>query len=110
MPPSPFRLARIEAVTKMVTEGFSTREIAELLHIAPTTVRDYRNDPERKKARKRQRKYPVTGISIPAGGTPVAAVKSRWKSGGPAGDPGLAGAAIRGRQMRAVTGYYARRA
>ena len=102
------RKRRIVRVQALKAQGLSSVEIGRRLKLAPSTVRDYINDPLRLRARHRQRHYPVRGVHMPAGGTPIAAVKSHWKSGGPAGEPGLAGAAIRGRQMRAVIGYYAR--
>lgn len=106
---SAIRRARIVKVQALKKHGFSSPEIGKRLNLAPSTVRDYLNDPYRGKARKRQRKFPVVGVSMPAGGTEISAVKTRWKSGAPAQPEGPAGAAKRGRQMRAVIGYYARK-
>jgi hypothetical protein len=106
---SVLRKRRIARVQALKSQGLSSAEIGRRLKLAPSTVRDYSNDPLRKRARHRQRKYPVRGVHMPAGGTAIEAVKANWKRGGPAGEPGLADATLRGRQMRAVIGYYARR-
>ena len=106
---SVLRRRRIVRVQALKAQGLSSAEIGRRLKLAPSTVRDYSNDPLRKRARHRQRRYPVRGVTMPAGGTSIEAVKTHWKRGAPAGQPGLADATLRGRQMRAIIGSYARR-
>lgn len=97
--PSALRKARVRDVLRLTRQGKSSSEIAKQLGIAPSTVRDYRNDPYRTKARVRQRVYGVTGIKT------VTEMHPPWKKSAPS----KLGASHRGRQMRALTGYYARR-
>ena len=100
------RRERLRAIRAAKKRGLTSKQIGAEIGIAPSTVRDYLNDPGREKARIRQRRYSVVGISMPAGGTPIRDVKARWKRGGPHRGEGMEAARIRGRQMRAVTGYY----
>lgn len=99
MTPSTLRKARIRDVARLRRQGLSSTQIGERLGLKPSTVRDYWNDPYREKARRRQRKYGVTGIKT------VTEMHPPWKKS----RPSEKGASFRGRQMRALTGYYARR-
>ena len=102
------RASRVGIVRELTRRGYSSREIGERLGIAPSTVRDYRTDPERASARIRQRKLAVVGVDMPEGGTPIAGVKPRWKRGAPHRGEGMFHARVRGRQMRAIIGWYHR--
>lgn len=104
-----FRLRRIRRIAGLRSQGLSSRQIGHRLGLAPSTVRDYVNDPFRQRARKRQRRWGVVGVSMPAGGTPIDYVKGHWKSGAPHKGASLHDAEVRGRQLRAVIGSYARR-
>ena len=96
--PSALRKARVRDVLRLRKQGLSSTEIGKRLGIKPSTVRDYWNDPYRENARIRQRKYGVIGIKT------VTEMHPPWKRSAPAST-----ASARGRQMRALTGYYARR-
>lgn len=102
------RQARIQRVHGLKSQGLSSKQIGERLDLAPSTVRDYLNDPLRRKARRRQLKWGIGGVHMPEGGTEILRYKkTRWKnSQKPAGPPGPAGEAKRERQMRAMIGYY----
>jgi hypothetical protein len=102
-------LKRIRRIASLRSQGLSSPQIGKRLGIAPSTVRDYERDPFRKKARRRQLRYGVEGVSMPAGGTPIESVKAHWKSGAPAKGKGVAANLKRGRQMRAVIGSYSHR-
>lgn len=104
------RQVRIRRVHALRAQGLSSPQIGTRLGIAPSTVRDYINDPYRQRARKRQRRWAVDGVSMPAGGTEITSVKGKWRSGGPHQGEGVAHNRARGRQMQAVIGHYARRA
>ena len=97
--PSALRKARVADVLRLRRQGKSSSQIAKELGLAPSTVRDYWGDPYRSKARIRQRKWGVTGIKT------VTEMHPPWKKSAPS----TLGASMRGRQMRALTGYYARR-
>ena len=107
--PSPLRVRRIRRIAALRSQGLSSTQIGKRLRLAPSTVRDYERDPFRAKARRRQKRWAVEGVSMPAGGTPVAGVKGQWKSGGPHKGVGVAHNKARGRQMRAIIGSYAKR-
>lgn len=92
------RRARLKAIRALKAKGRSSAEIGRELNLAPSTVRDYLNDPFRAKARRRQRRYGVTGIKT------VSEMHPPWKRSAPSEK----GASYRGRQMRALTGYYKR--
>jgi hypothetical protein len=94
----------------VVSSGFReyVEPVCRELGIAPSTVRDYLNDPFRAKARKRQRTYAVDGVTMPAGGTPIKAVTPSAKFT-PHKGKGVAHNLARGRQMRAIIGWGARR-
>ena len=98
MAASALRQARVRDVLRLRKQGLSSSEIGKRLGLKPSTVRDYWNDPDRAKARIRQRKYGVVGIKT------VTEMHPPWKRSRPADT-----ASSRGRQMRALTGYYARR-
>ena len=94
------RRRRIRRVHALHAQGLSSKAIGKRLDLAPTTVRDYLNDPLRAKARKRQAKGAVAGV---AG---ISSVKlDGWKRGGPVQGKGAGKARARGRQVRAIIGY-----
>ena len=103
------RSERVRIVRDMTSRGASSRVIGRRLGIAPSTVREYRRDPFRELARARQRRWGVTGVHMPAGGPPIRAVKGRTGKWHPHEGDSQGDAAIRGVQMRAVIGSYARR-
>ncbi len=109
MAASALRVKRIRRIAALRSQGLSSSQIGKRLDLAPSTVRDYERDPFRTKARRRQRRYAVEGVSMPAGGTEIASVKGSWKKGGPHEGKGRVHNQARGRQMRAVIGYYAGR-
>ena len=104
------RKRRIRRIHGLRSQGLTSPQIAHRLGLAPSTVRDYINDPFRQRARKRQRRWGVVGVTMPAGGTPIDYVKGTWKRGAPHEGVSLRDAEIRGRQLRAVIGSQARRA
>lgn len=106
---SVLRLRRIRRIAGLRAQGYSSSQIGHRLGLAPSTVRDYVNDPFRQRARKRQRRWGVVGVTMPAGGTPIDYVKGHWKKGAPHKGTSLHDAEIRGRQLRAVIGSQARR-
>ncbi len=103
------RSERVRIVREMTRRGSTSRVIGKRLGIAESTVREYRRDPFRELARARQRRWGVTGVHMPAGGPPIRAVKGRTGKWHPHTGDSQLDAAIRGRQMRAVIGFYARR-
>lgn len=109
-PVTALRLRRIRRIAGLRAQGLSSSQIGKRLDLAPSTVRDYINDPFRQRARKRQRRWGVVGVTMPAGGTPIDYVKGSWKRGAPHEGVSLRDAEIRGRQLRAVIGSQARRA
>lgn len=104
---SELREQRVKLVQELTAQGMSSTLIARQLGIASSTVRDYRSDPDRGLARARQAQLGVEGIAIQ--GTPVERVKRRWELGGPHKGRGSVHAAVRGKQLRAIVGYYAGR-
>lgn len=106
---SNFRLERLRTITELKKAGMSSSQIGRQVGLAPSTVRDYLNDPNRAKARTRQsaKLYVLDGPTL--GGTEVTQVKRRWKSGGPAKGNSIAAFEKRGRQLRAVVGWAAKR-
>ena len=98
MAASALRQARVRDVLRLRKQGLSSTEIGKKLGLKPSTVRDYWNDPNRTKARIRQRKWGVTGIKT------ATEMHPPWKKS----RPSTLGASSRGRQMRALTGYYKR--
>ena len=106
---SNFRLERLRTITELKKAGLSSSQIGKQVGLAPSTVRDYLNDPKRAKARIRQARklYVLDGPTL--GGTEVTRVRRRWKSGGPAKGNSIAAMEARGRQLRAVVGWAARR-
>lgn len=107
MAASALRAERLRRIKALKRQGLSSPQIARELGIAPSTVRDYLNDPYRQKARRRQRRWAVEGVSMPAGGTEISAVKGKTKKWHPHEGKGRIHNQARGRQMRAVIGYYA---
>lgn len=101
---SALRAARLRRIRALKKRGWTSARIGRELDLAPSTVRDYLNDPTRAKARIRQSRYSVVGVSMPADGTPIRSVKARWKRGGPHQGEGMAHAETRGRQLRAIIG------
>ena len=108
-PVTPTRQLRLGAIRRLHDRGLSSREIGRQLDLAPSTVRDYLNDPYREKARLRQSFHSVRGVTMPAGATPITKVKARWARGGPVKGRGALAADARGVQLRAVIGSYAHR-
>lgn len=101
---TPLRRRRIAEARKLKKQGLTSAQIGAQMGLAPTTVRDYLNDPQRRKARKRQSRYSVVGVSMPAGGTPIESVRAKWERGAPAKGVGMGAARKRGRQLRAIIG------
>ena len=106
---SPLRVRRIRRIAALRSQGLSSTQIGKRLRLAPSTVRDYERDPFRAKARRRQKRWAVEGVSMPAGGTPIAGVKGTWKKGAPHKGVGRHHNIVRGQQMRAIIGSRARR-
>ena len=106
---SNFRLERLRTITELKRAGLSSSQIGKQVGLAPSTVRDYLNDPHRSKARIRQTRklYVLDGPTL--GGTEVVQVKRRWKSGAPAKGHSIEAMEKRGRQLRAVVGWAAKR-
>ena len=105
---SALRAARIRKIAALRSQGLSSPQIGKRLKLAPSTVRDYERDPYRNRARARQRTLGVSGVSMPAGGTPILAVKPGTKKWHPHKGVGVKHNAIRGVQLRAVIGSRAR--
>jgi hypothetical protein len=104
------RRERLAIIRRYKRQGLTSQEIGQRTGIAPSTVRDYLTDPRRERARSRQRQLGVTGVTNPSGVYPVTKLKaSGWKRGGPHRGRGAENAATRGRQVRALIGYYAGR-
>jgi hypothetical protein len=106
---SDLRRRRVRRIAGLRAQGLNSPQIGKRLGIAPSTVRDYERDPFRQKARRRQKRWAVEGVSMPAGGTPIAGVKGRWAKGAPHKGVGKAHNLARGRQLRAVIGSRVRR-
>lgn len=100
---SALRKRRVRRVAALRAQGLTSAQIGKRLGLAPSTVRDYWNDPLRRRARARQARWAVTGV---AG---ITSVKKEWRKGAPHPGKGAPHAAARGRQMRAVIGSYAKR-
>ena len=102
------RRARLKRIRAYKAKGLTSPQIAKKMGIAPSTVRDYLNDPYRTKARRRQLAYAVEGVHMPAGGTPITSVKPSAKFH-PHQGRGVSHNLARGRQMRAIIGWGKRR-
>ena len=103
------RRRNVLLVKRRTRQGATSKQIGQELGLAPSTVRDYRTDPYRDRARRRQRRYGVSP-AVNLGGGLVTSVKGPTSKWHPAGNPETeAGAAKRNRQIRAVIGSYARR-
>lgn len=100
------RKRRVRRIASLRSQGLSSSQIGKRLNLAPSTIRDYERDPFRDKARKRQRRYAVEGVTNPSGEYEVKTMKGTWKSGGPHEGKGRVHNKTRGRQMRALIGYY----
>lgn len=101
---SPTRRARLTRIRELKAQGKTSAEIGEEMGLAPSTVRDYINDPFRAKARHRQLEYAVEGVHMPAGGTPITSVRPTAKFT-PHKGKGVSHNLARGRQMRAIIGW-----
>lgn len=106
MASSALRRERLRSIRQLKQAGLSSTEIGRELGLAPSTVRDYLNDPTRSKARIRQRArlFVLGGPTL--GGTQVTDVSRKWRRGGPAKGASPTAAEKRGRQLRAIVGYY----
>ena len=101
---SPTRRARLKRIRALKAEGKSSAQIGREMGLAPSTVRDYLNDPLRAKARRRQLAYAVEGVHMPAGGTPITQVRPSAKFT-PHKGRGVSHNLARGRQVRAIIGW-----
>jgi hypothetical protein len=103
------RRRNVLLVKRRTRQGATSKQIGAELGIAASTVRDYRTDPYRERARRRQRRYGVSPPIFLNDGL-VTSVKGPTGKWHPAGRPETeAGAAKRNRQMRAVIASYAKR-
>ncbi len=101
---SPTRRARLARIRSLKAEGKTSAQIGREMGLAPSTVRDYLNDPLRAKARRRQLAYAVEGVHMPAGGTPITSVRPSAKFH-PHKGRGVSHNLARGRQVRAIIGW-----
>jgi hypothetical protein len=108
VPVSPTRRARLARIRALKAKGRTSTQIGRELDLAPSTVRDYLNDPYRQKARKRQRTYGVEGVTMPSGGTEITEVRPSAKFT-PHKGKGREHNLARGRQVRAIIGWAAHR-
>lgn len=106
--PTPTRAARLAAIKRLKAKGRTSSQIGRELGLAPSTVRDYLNDPDRARARKRQLRYAVEGVTMPAGGTEVTHVTASAKFT-PHKGKGRSHNLARGRQYQAIVGWGARK-
>lgn len=95
------RRRRLHRVHALQAQSLTSRQVGQRLRLAPSTVRDYWNDPLRAKARARQAQLGVAGVEG------VRTVAPVWKRGGPHRGRGAVHARIRARQLAAVRGRYA---
>lgn len=107
---SNFRLERLRTIQELHKAGLSSPQIGREVGLAPSTVRDYLNDPTRVKARVRQRSRLLVLDGPTLGGTEVTTTRRRWKNNAQAKGHSIASAEKRGKQLRAVVGWAARRA
>lgn len=97
---SALRRHRLHRCHGLRAQGLTSAAVGRRLGIAPTTVRDYWNDPLRVKARARQAQLGVAG-----GGT----VAKKWRRGGPHQGTGARHARVRAVQLGIIRGHYARK-
>ncbi len=102
------RRQRLATIRRLKKQGESSSAIGKQLGLAPSTVRDYLNDPQRVKARRRQLTYAVEGVRMPAGGREVTHV-TRSAKFTPHKGKGRVHNQARGRQYRAIVGWGAGR-
>jgi transcriptional regulator with XRE-family HTH domain len=97
----------VRRVQALKAKGLTSPQIGKKLGIAPSTVRDYLNDPDRSKARRRQLTYAVEP-AIQLNGGEVTAIHKTAKFT-PHKGKGRGHNAARSRQMQAVIGWGARK-
>ncbi len=104
---TPQRRVRIRRIAALRAQGLSSPQIGKRLGIAPSTVRDYENDPYRQKARRRQLSYAVEP-ALRLNGGEVTAIHATAKFT-PHKGRGKTHNATRRRQAQALIGWGARR-
>lgn len=103
MAASSLRAARLAQIRALKAKGYKSPQIARELGLAPSTVRDYLNDPERAKARKRQLTYAVEpGIALNGGEVTALRPSAKFT---PHKGRGKVHNAARNRQARAIIGW-----
>jgi predicted transcriptional regulator len=104
---TPTRAARLAKIRALKAKGLTSPQIGKELGLAPSTVRDYLNDPERSSARKRQLRYAVEP-GLPLNGGEIVALHPSAKFT-PHKGKGRVHNAARRRQAQAIIGWGARR-
>jgi transcriptional regulator with XRE-family HTH domain len=97
----------VRRVQALKAKGLTSPQIGKKLGIAPSTVRDYLNDPDRAKARRRQLTHAVEP-AIALNGGEVTAIRETRKFK-PHKGKGRGHNAARSRQYQAIVGWGARK-